>query len=168
MATKQAAAKSELIENLHQVTTQKGTGYFTVRTENQKTILIGIDSGRLTRLRCGSMTTDAIFDLLAEISSCNYDFIETSDQDQDKPELFSVESFMLRITKRDITHGDNKEQMIKLAAVHIGVAAEIIVNEACESSHDIQTIIDHVASSIPDEKKAGAFKTDAYQKFVLG
>ena len=55
--------------------------------------------------------------------------------------------------------------MLEIATEYMGVVAEMIVDEAFESSNDVARAIEYIAGSIPDADQSRAFREAAREHF---
>jgi hypothetical protein len=180
MAQSQFVPKVKLFEQLREIVRQRETGFLTILTDSNRSVLLRFSQGKLTRLHCRSKEAGEAIQVLAESLLVKYTY--ASAPEDDEPELMPAESFLQLIdpgggggsarrgnaafSSASTLIGDPiKAQMLEIATDYMGVVAEMIVDEAFESSNDVDKAIDYIAKAIPDSKQAEAFRKAALEHF---
>ena len=174
MAADDFKTKSELIEQLLKVVDKQATGYFTVLTENRRSVLLRFSHGQLTRLHSRSNEPGEAIQILADADLVKFSFATAPEDDHG--EFMPAQSFIDLIAPGgvDQTEVDNTASggdvtraiMLELAIEYVGMVAEMIVDEAFEESDDIAGAINFIAEAIPSSSQARAFRDAAKQRFT--
>ena len=172
--------KALLLERLQELVAMRESGLLTILTESRRSIFLRFSQGRLTRVYCRSGDTGEAIGLLARENCVR--FTCNSAPEQDKPELMPAESFMQLIAPAAVKDDSNRAghsdrdppgpqsnplrtQMLEIALEHIGIAAEIVVEEAFESNGNIALAIEYIGDTIPDPEMSRAFRMAARRHF---
>jgi hypothetical protein len=165
---------------LNEIISTRDTGLLTILTEGNRSIFLRFSRGKLTRLYCRSGEAGEAIQMLAESSMVKFTYANAPEDEE--PEFMPTDSFMQLIDPggdggasrpaRSVIaggrrSGDNpvRAQMIEIATEFMGVVAEMIVDEAFESSSDVAAAIDYIADAIPDGNQALAFRRAAREHF---
>jgi len=181
MASSQFVPKAKLFQQLGEITRNQETGFLTILTDSNRSVLLRFSQGRLTRLHCRSKEAGEAIQVLAECVLVKYTY--ASAPEDDEPELMPTESFLQLIdpggsnrsssavtsvvTSSNISASDPvKAQLLEIATEYIGIVAEMIVDEAFEASDDVGRVIDYIGNAIPDANQAKAFRDAALEHFT--
>ena len=176
----QFVPKARLFEQLGEIIEQQETGFLTILTDTNRSVLLRFSQGQLTRLHCRSKEAGEAIQVLAESSLVKYTY--ASAPEDSEPELMPADSFLQLIdpgggtvssgSMRPIVSGSNlpaadpiKAQMLDIATEYIGIVAEMIVDEAFEDNNDVGRAIDYIGNAIPDAKQSKAFRRAALELF---
>jgi hypothetical protein len=185
MAQSQFVPKSQLFDQLGEIIRQGETGFLTILTDTNRSVLLRFSQGRLTRLHCRSKEPGEAIHVLAECLMLKYSY--ASAPVDNEPELMPAKSFLQLINPggdmTDMTDMTDsrpvvtssgmfvsdpvKIRMLELATEYVGIIAEMIVDEAFEDNTNVNTAIDYIASTIPDETQSEAFRAAARQQFAV-
>ena len=180
IAQSQFVPKVKLIEQLGEIISNHETGFLTILTDSNRSVLLRFSQGKLTRLHCRSKEAGEAIQVLAESSLVKYTY--ASAPEDSEPELMPADSFLQLIdpgggtvssgSMRPIVSGSNlpaadpiKAQMLEIATEYIGIVAEMIVDEAFEDNNDVGRAIDYIGNAIPDAKQSKAFRRAALEHF---
>jgi len=180
MAQSQFVPKVKLIEQLGEIINNRETGFLTILTDGNRSVLLRFSQGKLTRLHCRSKEAGEAIQVLAESSLVKYTY--ASAPEDSEPELMPVDSFLQLIdpggstvsfakmspvvSSSNMSMGDPiKAQMLEVATEYIGIVAEMIVEEAFEDSNDVGKAIDYIGNAIPDANQSKAFRRAALELF---
>ncbi len=180
MAQSQFVPKVKLFEQLSEIIEQQETGFLTILTDSNRSVLLRFSQGKLTRLHCRSKEAGEAIQVLAESVLVKYTY--ASAPEDDEPELMPAASFLQLIDPGGSTaaaghpvplvsgagkyNGDPiKAQMLEIAIDYVGVVAEMIVDEAFEESNDVGKAIDYIGNTIPDANQSKAFRRAALEHF---
>ncbi|MCP4876350.1 MAG: hypothetical protein GY896_12880 [Gammaproteobacteria bacterium] len=176
MSQSQFVPKTKLFEQLGEIIGQKETGFLTILTDSNRSVLLRFSLGKLTRLHCRSKEAGEAIQVLAECSLVKYTY--ASAPEDDEPELMPAESFLQLIDPGGSSAfsgrsaavvssiGDPiKAQMLEIATDYMGVIAEMIVDEAFEGNSDVGKAIDYIGDAIPDANQSKAFRRAALEHF---
>jgi len=181
MAQSQFVPKSKLFDQLSEIVSQRETGFLTILTDTNRSVLLRFSQGKLTRLHCRSKEAGEAIHVLAECSMVKFSY--ASAPVDNEPELMPAKIFLQLINPGDaidepvdfpdaisnsgmFVSDPIKVQMLELATEYVGIIAEMIVDEAFEDDTGVSEAIDYIASTIPDETQANAFRTAARQQFA--
>lgn len=177
MSDNDFVSKSALIEQIRRVVEKRGSGYFSVLTDNKLSLLIGFTQGRLTRLRCRALQANDVLSVLGNTSHCKYTF--SSGQDDETPDIMPVDVFLSSLALGGPATAPaaggtapqasqvTRKQLTDLAAEYMGIAAEMVVDEAFEETSSLVHVIESVAGAIPDARQAKAFRLAARELFAV-
>jgi hypothetical protein len=179
MASSQFVPKVKLFQQLGEIVRNQETGFLTILTDSNRSVLLRFSHGRLTRLHCRSKEAGEAIQVLAESSMVKFTYATAPEDDE--PELMPAESFLQLIdpggggssdavtpivTSGSFSGGDPvKVQMLEIATEYIGIVAEMIVDEAFEASPDVDKAIEYIGNAIPDANQAEAFREAALEHF---
>ena len=179
MAQSQFVPKAQLFRQLNEIIARQATGLLTILTESNRSIFLRFSRGRLTRLYCRSGEAGEAIQMLAEGRMVKFSY--ASAPEDDEPEFMPTDSFMQLIdpggdggvsaargspsTGNTRVSDPIRMQMLEIATEYMGIVAEMIVDEAFESSNDVARAIDYIAGSIPDADQARAFREAAEEHF---
>ena len=174
MAQSQFVPKAKLFAQLAEIIKNEETGFLTILTDSNRSVLLRFSKGKLTRLHCRSKEAGEAIQVLAESVLVKYTY--ASAPEDTEPELMPADSFMQLIdpggeagtgvSTGSSTLGDPiKAQMLEIATEYIGVVAEMIVDEAFDTTSDIGQAIDYIGNAIPDANQSKAFRKAALEHF---
>ncbi len=180
MVQSQFVPKVKLIEQLGEIISNHETGFLTILTDSNRSVLLRFSQGKLTRLHCRSKEAGEAIQVLAESSLVKYTY--ASAPEDSEPELMPTDSFLQLIdpgggtasfakkssvvSSSNMSTGDPiKAQMLEIATEYIGIVAEMIVEEAFEDSNDVGKAIDYIGNAIPDANQSKAFRRAALEHF---
>ena len=179
MAQPQFVDKAQLFAQLVDIVDNQETGFLTILTDTNRSVLLRFSKGKLTRLHCRSKEAGDAIQVLAESAMVKYTYVAAPEDDE--PELMPTSSFLQLIDPGNSTAIANegirvsgvksvaddpvKSQMVEIATEYIGIVAEMIVDEAFEESSAIGHIIDYICEAIPDRNQARAFRKAALEHF---
>ena len=180
MAQPQFVDKAQLFAQLVDIVDNQETGFLTILTDTNRSVLLRFSQGKLTRLHCRSKEAGDAIQVLAESAMVKYTYVAAPEDDE--PELMPTSSFLqlidpanstailasegVRVSGAKAAADDPvKAQMVEIATEYIGIVAEMIVDEAFEESSAIGHIIDYICEAIPDRNQARAFRKAALEHF---
>lgn len=179
MAQSQFVPKAQLFHQLNEIIARQATGLLTILTESNRSIFLRFSRGKLTRLYCRSGEAGEAIQMLAEGRMVKFTY--ASAPEDDEPEFMPTDSFMQLIdpggdggisaaSTPASTGGTRisdpvRMQMLEIATEYMGIVAQMIVDEAFESSNDVARAIEYIADSIPDTAQSRAFRKAAQQHF---
>ena len=180
MAQSQFVSKSRLYEQLTQIIEDSDTGFLTILTDTNRSVLIRFSTGSITRIHCRSKELGEAIQVLAESAMVKFTYAAAPEDTE--PELMPAETFLQLInpggdldasgTAGQSVSSDGmqvsdpvKAQMLELAVEFIGVIAEMIVDEAFEDNSSVSKAIDYIAETIPDPNQSQAFRAAARKHF---
>lgn len=180
MSQSQFVPKAKLFAQLSEIIQQQETGFLTILTDNNRSVLLRFSQGKLTRLHCRSKEAGEAIQVLAECLMVKYTY--ASAPEDTEPELMPADSFLQLIdpggdaksagnsaavvSSGTMSMGDPiKAQMLEIATDYMGVVAEMIVDEAFEESNDVGKAIDYIGNAIPDPNQSKAFRRAALEHF---
>lgn len=181
MAQPQFVDKAQLFAQLTDIVENQETGFLTILTDTNRSVLLRFSRGKLTRLHSRSKEAGDAIQVLAESTMVKYTYVDAPEDDE--PELMPATSFLQLIDPGNASAAPSarlvhvsggkladedpvKEQMIEIATEYVGVVAEMIVDEAFAENPEIGQVIKYVCDAIPDEKQANAFREDALAHFT--
>lgn len=181
MAPSQFVPKVKLFQQLDEIVRNQETGFLTILTDSNRSVLLRFSAGRLTRLHCRSKEAGEAIQVLAECALVKYTY--ASAPEDSEPELMPAESFLQLIdpggshynadsdtsfvSSSNISASDPvKAQLLEIATEYIGIVAEMIVDEAFEASDDVGRVIDYIGNAIPDANQSKAFRRAALEHFT--
>lgn len=175
----QFVAKARLFEQLREIIDRQETGFLTILTDTNRSVLLRFSQGKLTRLHCRSKEAGEAIQVLAESAMIKYTY--ASAPEDTEPELMPADSFLqlidpggdasasrsTSVVSSDSLTGNDpiKAQMLEIATEFVGVIAEMIVDEAFEEDRDVAQAIDYISQTIPDANQSRAFRTAAQEHF---
>ncbi len=176
----QFVSKARLFEQLAEIIEQQETGFLTILTDTNRSVLLRFSHGKLTRLHCRSKEAGEAIQVLAESAMVKYTY--ASAPEDTEPELMPADSFLQLIDPggdaaaaagstaivSSSGSADNdpiRAQMLEIATEYIGVIAEMIVDEAFEDDRDVAQAIDYICQIIPDANQSRAFREAAREHF---
>ncbi len=174
MAQSQFVPKAKLFAQLAEIIKNEETGFLTILTDSNRSVLLRFSQGKLTRLHCRSKEAGEAIQVLAESVLVKYSY--ASAPEDTEPELMPADSFLQLIdpggdagavvsTGTSALGDPVKAQMLEIATEYIGVVAEMIVDEAFETTSDIGKAIDYIGNAIPDANQSKAFRKAALEHF---
>ncbi len=181
MAQSQFVSKSKLFDQLSEIVSQRETGFLTILTDTNRSVLLRFSLGKLTRLHCRSKEAGEAINVLAECNLVKFSYAVAPVDNE--PELMPANIFLQLINPGGdidepmdslsvVSHSGMfvsdpiKVQMLELATEYVGIIAEMIVDEAFEDDAGVSEAIDYIANTIPDETQAKAFRAAARQQFA--
>ena len=175
----QFVSKSKLIEQLREIIDTQETGFLTILTDTNRSVLLRFSEGRLTRLHCRSKEAGEAIQVLAE--SAMVKFTYASAPEDTEAELMPAASFLqlidpggdagaaqagAAVTSGGVAVNDPiKAQMLEIATEYIGVVADMIVEEAFDEGRSVAEAIDYITQAIPDANQSRAFRDAAKEHF---
>jgi len=178
MAQPQFVAKAQLAEQVTAIVQNQESGFLTILTDTNRSVLLRFSLGKLTRLHCRSKEAGDAIQVLVECRQVKYTYVTAPRDDQ--PELMPASSFLqlinlgtvagpvaeVRVSGNSVANDDPiRLQLLEIATEYIGIVAEMIVDEAFAADPDIGRVIDYVGDSIPDPGQAAAFLEAAREHF---
>lgn len=176
----QFVPKTRLFEQLGEIIEQQETGFLTILTDTNRSVLLRFSDGKLTRLHCRSKEAGEAIQVLAESAMVKYTY--ASAPEDTEPELMPADSFLQLIdpggdagtaggsspvisSSGSIANDPIRAQMLEIATEYVGVIAEMIVEEAFEEDRDVAQAIDYICQTIPDANQSRAFREAAQEHF---
>ena len=171
----QFVTKSDLLAQLREIVDTRETGFLTILTDTNRSVLLRFSEGRLTRLHCRSKEAGEAIQVLAESGMVKFTY--ASAPEDTEPEIMPAESFLQLIDPGGdagaslgggaAAAGNDpiKAQMLEIATEYIGVVADMIVDEAFDENRDVAAAIDYIAQTIPDANQSRAFRQAAQEHF---
>ena len=175
----QFVSKARLLEQLREIIDTQETGFLTILTDTNRSVLLRFSEGRLTRLHCRSKEAGEAIQVLAE--SAMVKFTYASAPEDTEPELMPAASFLQLIdpggdggaSAAGVASSGNgaaasdpvKAQMLEIATEYIGVVADMIVDEAFDDGRDVAEAIEYITQAIPDANQSRAFREAAKEHF---
>lgn len=180
MAQSQFVSKSRLYEQLNEIIENSETGFLTILTDTNRSVLIRFSTGSITRIHCRSKEVGEAIQVLAESAMVKFTYAAAPEDTE--PELMPAETFLQLINPGgDVTSTSTdshsvssdsmqvsdpvKSQMLELAVEFVGVIAEMIVDEAFDGNTSVSKAIDYIAETIPDPNQSQAFRAAAREHF---
>ena len=180
MAQSQFVPKVKLFEQLSEIISQRETGFLTILTDSNRSVLLRFSQGKLTRLHCRSKEAGEAIQVLAESSMVKYTY--ASAPEDDEPELMPADSFLQLIDPGGNAGSSSytspgfsgatssrvdpvKAQMLEIATEYMGVVADMIVDEAFDGNSNVGKAIDYIGDAIPDANQSKAFRRAALEHF---
>ena len=182
MAQPQFVDKAQLFAQLVDIVDNQETGFLTILTDTNRSVLLRFSQGKLTRLHCRSKEAGDAIQVLAESAMVKYTYVAAPEDNE--PELMPTSSFLQLIdpgnsaadaAKATVRVSGTKQaaddpvkaQMLEIATEYVGIVAEMIVDEAFEENSEIGGVIDHLCEAIPDRNQASAFRKAALEHFAV-
>ena len=180
MAQPQFVAKAQLFEQITAIVQNRESGFLTILTDTNRSVLLRFSLGKLTRLHCRSKEAGDAIQVLVECRQVKYTYVAAPRDD--RPELMPTSSFLqlidlgagtgpatgVYVSGNSVAIDDPiRLQMLEIATEYIGIVAEMIVDEAFAADSDIGRVIDYVGESIPDPGQAAAFLEAAREHFSI-
>ncbi len=175
----QFVSKARLLERLHEIVDASETGFLTILTDTNRSVLLRFSEGRLTRLHCRSKEAGEAIQVLAECGMVKFTY--ASAPEDTEPELMPAASFLQLIdpggdagaahdgavsSAEGVAANDPiKAQMLEIATEFIGVVADMIVDEAFDEDRSVAQAIDYITQAIPDANQSRAFRDAAREHF---
>ncbi len=175
----QFVSKAKLLDQLREIIDANETGFLTILTDTNRSVLLRFSEGRLTRLHCRSKEAGEAIQVLAE--SAMVKFTYASAPEDTEPELMPAASFLQLIDPGGdagaslggaASSGNGaavndpvKAQMLEIATEYIGVVADMIVDEAFDDGRNVAAAIDYITQAIPDANQSRAFREAAKEHF---
>lgn len=176
----QFVPKARLFEQLGEIIEQEETGFLTILTDTNRSVLLRFSHGKLTRLHCRSKEAGEAIQVLAESAMVKYTY--ASAPEDTEPELMPAASFLQLIdpggdavdsagaapvvsSSGAVSNDPIRAQMLEIATEYVGVIAEMIVDEAFEGDRDVAQAIDYICQTIPDANQSRAFRKAAQEHF---
>jgi hypothetical protein len=180
MAQPQFVDKSKLYAQLVDIVENQETGFLTILTDTNRSVLLRFSNGKLTRLHCRSKEAGEAIQVLTESAMVKYTYVTAPEDDE--PELMPTSSFLqlidpangmttsmaagVRVSGGKAVEVDPiKAQLLEIATEYVGIVAEMIVEEAFEENRQVGQAIDYVCEAIPDKNQARAFRKAALEHF---
>lgn len=180
MAQPQFVDKAQLYAQLVDIVDNQETGFLTILTDTNRSVLLRFSQGKLTRLHCRSKEAGDAIQVLAESLMVKYTYVAAPEDNE--PELMPTSSFLqliapgnstadaaaakIRVSGTEQAADDPvKAQMLEIATEYVGIVAEMIVDEAFEESAGIGHVIEYVCGAIPDRNQSSAFRKAALEHF---
>lgn len=177
----QFVTKARLLEQLREIVAQQETGFLTILTDTNRSVLMRFSQGKLTRLHCRSKEAGEAIQVLAE--SAMVKFTYASAPEDTEPELMPADSFLQLIDPGGDAGGSSgggaiassggaaindpvKAQVLEIATEYIGVVADMIVDEAFDEGRNVAEAIDYISKAIPDANQSRAFREAAQEHFT--
>ena len=175
----QFVSKAQLLEQLREIIDTQETGFLTILTDTNRSVLLRFSEGRLTRLHCRSKEAGEAIQVLAESGMVKFTY--ASAPEDTEPELMPADSFLQLIdpggdagaslggasgSGNGAAASDPiKAQMLEIATEYIGVVADMIVDEAFDEGRSVAEAIDYIGQAIPDANQSRAFREAAREHF---
>ena len=177
MAGNNSVDSAELLDDIRQNVIQQQTGLYSIATDQNLSVLIGLTRGNVTRLHCRAMRPHEVIDVLKNSQAYRLRFMPAS-EDTDSivmsgqkflDELESVgpttapgeqENPTIPVNDGDIAPSSLRPQLIEITSEYIGMAAEILVEDAYNNHSDSTSIVRFVRDGLLDEISAEKFDED--------
>ncbi len=175
----QFVSKAQLLEQLREIVDTEETGFLTILTDTNRSVLLRFSEGKLTRLHCRSKEAGEAIQVLAESGMVKFTY--ASAPEDTEPELMPADSFLQLIDPGGdagaslgggavssggaIANDPIKAQMLEIATEYIGVVADMIVDEAFDEGRNVAEAIDYITQAIPDANQSRAFRDAAKEHF---
>jgi hypothetical protein len=178
MAKTQFISKKKLIAALRKVGEAKATGLISILTGSQRAVLLKFSRGKLIHAFSRSRDISVVIQVLLETDHVKFSFTPVPVENQ--PELMPLvtlieilesggrldieldstpsRSVVAKSDATNITLEPLKQLLVDIASEYIGLVAEIVVDEALESSNDSLEAVEAIAAMIPDANRAAAFR----------
>ena len=180
MAQSQFVPKANLFQQLGEIIKNQETGFLTILTDSNRSVLLRFSRGKLTRLHCRSKEAGEAIQVLAESVMVKYTY--ASSPEDTEPELMPADSFLQLIdpggingssaidapivSSGNVAMGDPvKSQMLEIATEYVGIVADMVVEEAFQDNNDVGKAIDYIGNAIPDANQSKAFRRAALEHF---
>jgi len=181
MAQSKFVPKTQLFAQLADIISQRETGFLTILTDTNRSVLLRFSAGKLTRLHCRSKEAGEAIQVLAESTMVKFTY--ASAPEDTEPELMPADSFLQLIdpggdagagstsapvvSSGNLSAGDPiKAQMLEIATDFVGVVAEMIVDEAFDNNNNVAAAIEYICQAIPDANQSRAFREAAREHFT--
>ncbi len=175
----QFVTKADLLAQLREIIDTRETGFLTILTDTNRSVLLRFSEGRLTRLHCRSKEAGEAIQVLAESGMVKFTY--ASAPEDTEPEIMPADSFLQLIdpggdagaslgggaAATDGAAGNDpiRSQMLEIATEYVGVVADMIVDEAFDDNRDVAAAIEYIAQTIPDANQSRAFRQAAQEHF---
>ena len=179
MSQPQFVPRAKLFEQLIEIIEHRETGFLTILTDSNHSVLLRFSQGKLTRLHSRSGEAGEAIQMLAESVTVKFTYVSAPEDNQ--PELMPSTSFIQLIDPGGGASGAGdsnlisapvisgidpiKSQMLDIAIEYVGIVAEMIVDEAFEDNREVGKAIDYICEAIPDQNQASAFRKAALEHF---
>lgn len=182
MASSQFVEKSQFIAFIKDIILSKKTGLVSILTESKRSVLLKFSQGVLIHSYSRSKDIGDVIQIINESDRIKFDIAPI-------PAEKGNEILPGKILLQLLQTGSNVEAEIassgkggadinpeiqsarelleSLAAEYVGMVAEVIVEEALDSSGSLEEAIDNIAGSIPDPEQSAAFRADARKQTRL-
>lgn len=182
MADSQFVAKSQFIAFVEGVIQNKETGLLSVLTESKRSVLLKFSQGVLIHAYSRSRDIGDVIQVINESERIKFGLVPIPPEDGVEVMPGHILLQLLQTgssseapgtvpaasaTPRDSGVQAVRELLESVAAEYVGIIAEVIVEEALESSSSLQEAIDNIARSIPDPEQSGAFRAEARKQTRL-
>ena len=192
MAESNTISSAELCHDVRQKVEGAETGLYTIATDQGIAVLIGLTRGNVPRLHCRSMANGQVIEVLRSGDAYRLRFMPaTEDSDpvlmsgralvdalESGPEIpGAYENFdvlpsapEMAVQSGAASHDlpDNlRAQLVDITSEYIGLAAEILVDDALARHADLQGIIRYVRDGLPDAEFAGQFDDAIRSAFMV-
>lgn len=189
--TTQFVSKQHLVDQIRKIVADRESGVLSIVTEAQRSVVLRFYEGRLTQTIARGKDVGEAIQLLAQSQSLRFGFVAA--KGEIRKELMPAKELADRIeagtpvvrqdggsvlpTKpvadKGTPFGDFKEELVRevlieLAVKHIGPMADLIIEQAIESSENLEELVDAVAMQIPDSAYAGTFRDLALERIRRG
>ena len=182
MANTQFVSKTQLIILIKDIVREKKTGLISILTDTNRSVLLKFSEGRIIHSYSRSRDVGDVIQVLNESQSLKLTFAQIPAENA--PELIPGE-VLIQLLEAGSTESDTQPMagnfgadssapntarsnasmasvsavLEELAAEYIGLVAEMIVEEALDSTSSTTEAIEYIAKMIPDEDDARQFVT---------
>jgi hypothetical protein len=165
---------AELLEDIRQKVNQQQTGLYSIATDQNLSVLIGLTRGDVTRLHCRAMPPMAVIDVLKNsqtyrlrfmpasedtdsIIMSGQKFLEELESAGSSPSLDDQADTTVAIFEGETAPSTLRPQLIEIASEYIGMAAEFLVEDAYNNHRDTTSIVRFVREGLLDAISAEKF-----------
>jgi len=182
-------SKNQLISLIRKVVGAQKTGLISILTDTQHAVLLKFAEGKM--IHSYSRGRD-IGDVIQVLNECNFvKFNFAPIHMENAPELMPIVNFiqlleagnsydvdpdssptipdMAAVAQIEGSTENSKagellrRLLINIAAEYVGPIADMMVDEALETSSDTDQVIEYIAEMIPDSKQSAEFRAEAYK-----
>jgi hypothetical protein len=169
--------RAEVLDDIRQKVNQQQTGLYSIATDRNLSVLIGLTQGNVTRLHCRAMPPHEVIDVLKNSLASRLRFMPAS-EDTDSI-IMSGQKFIEELETHGPTIGSANQdeptvtdfegetapstlrpQLVEIASEYIGMAAEFLVEDAYQNHQDSTSIVRFVRDGLLDAASAEKFDED--------
>ncbi|MFT7673521.1 MAG: hypothetical protein ACI845_001934 [Gammaproteobacteria bacterium] len=177
MADNNSVDSTGLLDDIRQKVNQQQTGLYSIATDQNFSVLIGLTRGKVTRLHCRRLPPQGVIDVLKNSLTYRMRFMPAS-EDTDSV-IMSGPKFIedLESTSPTVETDDQPDhtvlmfdgetapstlrpRLIEIASEYIGMAAEILVEDAYQNHRDSASIVRFVRDGMLDAISSEKFDED--------